>query len=1054
MSAERWISCIEYNRSQSATNDSLALDPYVYREDFPSRRPAGWCSYPYWQDTAYDEDFRIAEMVPGDPNLSIVQKVVTSAPVPCLMGAQKLIDLYLTPDLIVSFRCYLKTHIPSADIVLRFAAGGLGALEYRIIGVAANTWQAVTVSWADLCGQNPVMRDMNRVHVHACAIVADIPVTDPSMPMYFGLDDIHIEASRAVRFRFDTPAVTRLEEWRPALATVTYDEGGEMTVRGSWACDADSVTLRIASFLDGGSVDETTLDRDGDIWCSHPLALTRRGVFRGTLTAFHDGEIIGSDEFLVLVVRKSACDSHPRIWFDSDTIDGVRERLFSERFDTIAGRIAENAGRERGKLDPESIVYDLDQFPDEDWLPSWDGWGSRFYVSVEGLYWNALAYTFHDDRAAGEWVRNVMLAYAAYPDWTHPWQEKRGRFTEHRTGWWAHRLAIAYDLIHDMLSPDERQTIRRALIDKFVKPTHEMYVVDNDVTGNTSNWISHTAGASLMTLGAIWGDGEDTDGLAGYLLGAVLKLQSFLDAVTDPDGAWGEGLGYNTYSFHTLCWSLPALERVFGIDLSDCLQGTYREYIWAGPVTERRYFYFGDTEGELMPLTNWSWLLAKYRDPLLGWFYNALRHGEMVSNTQASMSRYMNMIHQNETFLDVLHETGDVPMEDPFGDNPVRCFRKAGTTVFKSGWQGDDFIFVMRTGPFFNHQHLDQGSFWLADRGEVFIEEGHGSSYYEDPLYRTRYIQPVGHSTILVDGNPQPQRTGDHLDTASGFNDYAYVAQFLDSEFASFVSGDIGRLYGPKVASLRRNVLYMKPRVTIMLDTVVPADKSITISALFQTQRLADIEPGAEVSTIRRNGVSLTLHHLSPVTTAVNAVETPHYVKTLREKAPLEREGLLEVSADIESPVVIATLLTTVRDGEESGVSYEKYESCVTGTASGCRFALTVKPGQVYEAEGVTTDALAIARRGDTVLAAMVTRIENGEGIVFSADMPVTVEIRDGNLSVFAETPAEITFRVAGKPHDVFADSIRAPWAYDANSKCVRISVPCGDSEITCSYLV
>ena len=254
MNEDRWISCIEYIRTQSTNDDSIALERYVYSEDFPSRRLSGWCSYPYWQDTAYDEDFRIAEMVPGDPNLSIIQKVVTSAPAPYFGGAQKLLDIYLTPDSSVSFRCYIKTHIPSVDIVLRFAAGGLGALEYRVSGVGANAWQDVTVTWTELCGQNPVLRDRESVHVTACAVVAEIPVTDPAMPVHFGLDDIRVEASQAVRFNYDTPAVTRLTEWRQALVLEAYNEGDELVVKGSWACDADSVMLRLASFPDGDTL--------------------------------------------------------------------------------------------------------------------------------------------------------------------------------------------------------------------------------------------------------------------------------------------------------------------------------------------------------------------------------------------------------------------------------------------------------------------------------------------------------------------------------------------------------------------------------------------------------------------------------------------------------------------------------------------------------------------------------------------------------------------------------------------------------------------------------
>ncbi|GAI46604.1 unnamed protein product, partial [marine sediment metagenome] len=70
-----------------------------------------------------------------------------------------------------------------------------------------------------------------------------------------------------------------------------------------------------------------------------------------------------------------------------------------------------------------------------------------------------------------------------------------------------------------------------------------------------------------------------------------------------------------------------------------------------------------------------------------------------------------------------LYDVDDVPRKDPYDRNPVRVFRDYGNIVFKSGWEKDSFAFVMRAGPYINHDHLDQGSFWLADRGSTFIRE-------------------------------------------------------------------------------------------------------------------------------------------------------------------------------------------------------------------------------------------------------------------------------------------------------------------------------------------
>ncbi len=42
---------------------------------------------------------------------------------------------------------------------------------------------------------------------------------------------------------------------------------------------------------------------------------------------------------------------------------------------------------------------------------------------------------------------------------------------------------------------------------------------------------------------------------------------------------------------------------------------------------------------------------------------------------------------------------------------------------------------------------------------------------------------------------------------------------------------------------MRRNVLYLKPRAVLMIDTIVPAEKDVDVTLLYQTARLEDIRP-------------------------------------------------------------------------------------------------------------------------------------------------------------------------------------------------------------------
>jgi hypothetical protein len=426
-------------------------------------------------------------------------------------------------------------------------------------------------------------------------------------------------------------------------------------------------------------------------------------------------------------------------------------------------------------------------------------------------------------------------------------------------------------------------------------------------------------------------------------------------------------------------------------------------------------------------MTNWAWLLARRQDPLLGWLYQHLKKGE--------------------TLMDAIYQPEKVPGKAPFDRNPVRLYRDVGTTVFRSGWTKDDFLFVLRTGPFYNHQHIDQGTFWLADRGKIFISERHGSTYYDDPFYQSHYTQPVAHSTILVDGNEQSQRVGDPLAYIPGLEDHAFIHQFLDGESAAFVSGDITELYWGKVRELRRNVLYLKPRTILMLDTVAPDDEDRDISLLYQAGRLADISASAGGSRVRKDQAALRIHHLWPPEVKAAAEETPLYIFTLKNEKPLEREGLLKVTARTSGkPLVIANLLGTAL-GEKAEVT--PGNGCVQGRVDGGDFIFSTRPGEVFEQGRWKTDALAVTWNDRTILAALCTTLSDGGRTVLRSADPVTVEYRPGRIKYSAARPVSLSVRSGARPAAVTLDGRKLTGlVWDAESGEFRVTLTAGEGTI------
>lgn len=1009
-----------------------ALEKFTYREDFETRELRAWAAYPHWEDTSYNENFRVNAILPDDPNLSIEAKITPYTVVDNYVGAQKLLDMYLTPESTLRLRYYLKTIQPVESFTVRFAAGTFGKLDAVVPHPETNTWVWLDLSWDDFARENPGIMGMAALKVNALAVLAKIPMADPAMPIYLGIDDIDFQGARETPFVFAEPKALRMREWKPLVATQHYRPGDMFTVRGTWTPDADRVSITVTPFAAGGdTLFRADLVNKGGEWSLAPRkADFPAGFHRATLTAWKKGDRIASTELAFMVARPDWAGKHPRLWFDAAKKSEIASKLATDRFKRVADGIRASAKAARDKTPVEKVVDDIGQFPEEDWLATIDGWFDRIVAWRQGVYQNTLAWTFLGDREAGLYAKDLLVKICGFPTWVHPWFVKRGQFFYYPLGEAGSEFAIGYDCLYDLMSESERKTVRDGLARNIVQACHKGWIENNLTTNNTSNWVANIASGSLMVQAAIYGD-DPAMNPEPYLTGALFKEEALIRSGFGRDGGYGEPNGYHYFTMDGLSQALPAIENVFGIDMTAKLRSAYTELIWAGLVKRKYTFYYGKSGGEMGPLTYWAWLLPKYKDPLLGWFYHFMKSGE--------------------TLNDAIYDTESVPREDPFTRPPVRAFRDMGTTVFKSGWETDDFVFVMRSGPFYNHQFMDQGSFWLSDRGSLFIERRHGSTepYIGATCYEPWYIQPFSHSTILLDMNHQSQRTGDCLGFAGGFEDYAFIGHFLDGTNAAFSQGDIGRLYWGRVKSMQRNVLYLKPRTLLMLDTVYPADKDVEANLLYQTARLQDITAGGSVSAIEKNGNTLFIHHLAPEHPRVEQVETPHYFYTLLREKPLVKEGMLVVSAKTDgNPLVMANLLTSTK-GERPDVSTARGNGCVTGKAGAVPFAFSTRPGHVYTTGEYATDALAVTWDGSTIFAALATTLSRGGALLVRSSAPVTCEITPSGMKYYIGSAAKVAIGVSAPPKAVTVNGKAVTGAaYDVAGKTVTIELTAGEGEV------
>ena len=1020
------------SQTQTIPSDNV-LEPWTYSQDFETGELSAWASYPIWQDAAFDEKIRVNKIVPGDENLSLEQKVIPYAHVDNYAGAQKLLDMYLIPGSMISLKFYLKTQLNVESFKIRLAAGENGKVDYTIKAPPTNRWEGVKLTYDDFIRQNPNLAGQN-IKVNDLAVLTKFPKADPAMPIYLGLDDIVFKGARTKHFKFNEPDMYKLPEWKPYIPKKQYAKDEIFNLSGYWGLDADQVKLEISPFTERSKkIVEKKLQKDKNKWFTKGIKLSfKAGLYLATLTAYQGKNKLADMEFTIYIAPENIGNQHPRLWFDQKKEEKIIARLHSEKFKSVKEHILSAAEKSREELPVENVIFDIDQFNDEIWLPTISAYFNRLKSWGGGVFKNALAYKLLKDAEAGKYAKELLVKVCKFPGWLHPWMAKRRRHIYYPVGIMAMDFAIGYDLCYDLFNENERTIIRQAFIENVIDAAHKGYVEDNLVTCNLSNWIAHIMGGSLMCQAVLYGEGENSGIMEPYFTGAILKNYALIQNAIGDDGGYGEGYGY--YNFSMLSWSksLPAVKNVFGVDLSAKINRSYEELIWAGVVKDKKTFYFGDSGGDLRPLTNWAWLLPKYKDPLLGWFYNFMKNGE--------------------TFMDVLYETEDVPKQYPFNKNPDRIFEDIGTTVFKSGWDRDDFVFVMRTGPFINHQHLDQGTFWLYDNGAAFIEERHGSNYYRQLLYQSRYIQPIAHSTILIDKNPQSQRTGDPFDFAKGFEDYAYHTHYLDGKNAAFSSGELGRLYWNKVKQITRNVLYIKPKTILMLDQITPAERDVDVSLLYQTHYLKDINAGDEFSTITKENNRLFIYHIAPERLNVSAEDMPHFYNTALNEKPLIREGYLNVTGRTTgNPLLIANLLTSTT-GKKPEIDVTKYEDYYKCIVNGKSAAFAKRQNEFYNVDGIETDALALTWDAENLFAAKCTKIKKDDKIIIESNIPISCEFMDDLMNYSLCKEAKVKIGTEKKPAEIILNDRRINFSYNQKNRTVSVHLFAGDGKVKIKY--
>ena len=209
----------------------------------------------------------------------------------------------------------------------------------------------------------------------------------------------------------------------------------------------------------------------------------------------------------------------------------------------------------------------------------------------------------------------------------------------------------------------------------------------------------------------------------------------------------------------------------------------------------------------------------------------------------------------------------------PAGDS--KEFSWAGFYVMRSGWLRDSNCLIFRAGPIgFAHCHQDKLSVvcWPYGR-ELLFDDGGGS--YEKSDRRAYDTSTFAHNTVIVDGQPQMRQTVDPSANVSKAPIDAHWQSTPAYDFAEGVYDDGYGAVGHRIATHTRRVLFVKPDVYVIADTLAPIDAADhTYQArwnLFTTHTVSDSVLSA-VTTDDENLPNLTVIPLNADHLDVRAV--------------------------------------------------------------------------------------------------------------------------------------------------------------------------------------
>lgn len=597
-------------------------------------------------------------------------------------------------------------------------------------------------------------------------------------------------------------------------------------------------------------------------------------------------------EIIQTLKERNPQQAHPRIMADADDFARIRTQLTT---DANLGKWYANIKVSADQLLATSVsqytIVDTDYLlqVSRQVLDCIQKWGFMYQMTGDMKYVN---------RA---WLE--LQAAGNFPNW----------YPKHMldTAEMTHAFAIAYDWMYDAWTPEQREFIRNAIVNKGLKAALDAFngIVDGlnfKFVNGTNNWNPVCNGG--FGLGALV-IADEEPAIAGQVLEQVFRsLPKGLESY-GPGGATDEGVTYWEYGTLYLAYFLSGLGTAMGTDYGlggypGLSQTGYFPIALSGPGGT---FNFNDSNSNLIgggPL--FLWLADRYTNTDF-----SLYHKQM-----APAGKVMDMIWYNQTLYEgsLSGQTRQLDHYFPGMEEPV---------TFRSSWEDSNGLFVgFKAGDNqTTHGDMDVGDF-VFDALGVRWAMNLGADTYALPSY-SDYSTPAGtrwtyyrkkgegQNTIVINPDALPEQEPYSTNKMERIESQAEGA---------FAIADMTAAYWKKADSAKRGVFLTDHRRQLLIQDEIKTKEPSDIWWFMHTQADMEISPDGHSALLTRLGQRLWVSLLSPsdpsaqlVAMAADPLPTSPHPTGENSRAGIRKLAVKVTGA--EDPT-IAVLLTPLQAGE------------------------------------------------------------------------------------------------------------------------------------------